>query len=86
MIRLRTLCVSRCQSMRTELSGPLRMYSEKGHERWTNIVSTLSLLGIRSLNVLLEHSIAVNISHGSYGYYKPGLTSPHCIRLVIWRK
>jgi hypothetical protein len=55
---------------------------------WTNIVSTSLLLGIRSLNALLAHSIAVNTSHRSYGYYKPGHTSPHCIRLdsVIQRK
>jgi hypothetical protein len=37
---------------------------------WTNIVSTLLLLGIYSLNVLLAHYIAVNTSHRSYGYYK----------------
>jgi hypothetical protein len=43
---------------------------------WTNIVSTLLLLGFRSLNVLLAHSIAVNTSHRSFGYYKPGHTSP----------
>jgi hypothetical protein len=43
---------------------------------WTNIVSTLLLLGIRSLNALLAHSIAVNTSHRSFGYYKPRHTSP----------
>jgi hypothetical protein len=43
---------------------------------WTNIVSTLLLLGIHSLNVLLAHSIAVNTSHRLFGYYKPGHTSP----------
>jgi hypothetical protein len=30
---------------------------------WTNIVSTLLLLGIRSLNALLAHSIAVNTGY-----------------------
>jgi hypothetical protein len=53
---------------------------------WTNIVSTLLLLGIRSLNVLLAHSIAVNTSHRSFGYYKPGHTSPHCIRFSVIRR
>jgi hypothetical protein len=48
---------------------------------WTNIVYTLLLLDICSLNVLLAHSIAVNTSCRSFGYYKPGHTSPHCIRL-----
>ena len=43
---------------------------------WTNNVSTLLLLGICSLNVLLAHSIAVNTSHRSFGYYKPRHTSP----------
>jgi hypothetical protein len=59
------------------------------HERGvgqTNIVSTLLLLGICSLNVLLAHSIAVNTSHRSYGYYKPGHTSPRCIRLGYLEK
>jgi hypothetical protein len=53
---------------------------------WTNVISTLLLLGIRSLNVLLAHSIEVNTSHRSYGYYKPGHTSPHCIRLGYLEK
>jgi hypothetical protein len=60
--------------------------SKESTKCWTNIVSTLLLLGICSLNVLLAHSIAVNTRHRSYGYYKPGHTNPHCIRLVIWRK
>jgi hypothetical protein len=49
-------------------------------------VSTLLLLGILSLNVLLAHSIAVNTSHRSFGYYKPGRTSPHCIRFSYSEK
>jgi hypothetical protein len=54
---------------------------DKGKICWMNIVSTLLLLGICSLNVLLlAHSVAVNTSHRSYGYYKPGHTSPRCIR------
>jgi hypothetical protein len=53
---------------------------------WTDIVSTLLLLDICSLNVLLAHSIAVNTSYRSFGYYKPGQTNPPCIRLVIRRK
>jgi hypothetical protein len=41
---------------------------------WKNIVSTLSLLGIHSLNVLLAHYIAVNTSYGSsLGTADPGI-------------
>jgi hypothetical protein len=36
-----------------------------GQVCWTNIVSALLLLGIRSLNALLAHSIAVNTSYRS---------------------
>jgi hypothetical protein len=36
------------------------MALQGGNLCWMNIVSTLLLLGIRSLNVLLAHSIAVN--------------------------
>jgi hypothetical protein len=54
---------------------------------WTNIVSTLLLLGIRSLNALLAHSIAVNTSYRSSlvlhtWAYKPLVV----LDLVIWRK
>jgi hypothetical protein len=57
------------------------------HWFWTNIVSTLLLLGIRSLNALLAHSIAVNTSYRSSlvlhtRAYKPLVV----LDLVIWRK
>jgi hypothetical protein len=48
-------------------------HASLGSHYWTNIVSTLLLLGIHSLNVLLAHYIAVNTSHRSFGYYKPGI-------------
>jgi hypothetical protein len=53
---------------------------------WTNIISTLLLLGICSLIVLLAYSRAVNTSHRWFGYYKPGHTSPHCIVLGYLEK
>jgi uncharacterized membrane protein len=54
---------------------------------WTNIVSTLLLLGIRSLNALLTHSIAVNTSYrSSMGITNPGIQALIALDLVIWRK
>jgi hypothetical protein len=46
---------------------------------WRNIVSTLLLHGIHSLDILLAHCIAVNISYITIGSYRPGHTGPHCI-------
>jgi hypothetical protein len=59
----------------------------EGNGCWTNIVSTLLLLGIRSLNALLAHYIAVNTSYRSSlvlhtWAYKPLVV----LDLVIWRK
>jgi hypothetical protein len=45
---------------------------------------TLLLLGIRSLNILLAHSIAVNTSYRSFGYYKPGHTSPLLHQILLF--
>jgi hypothetical protein len=54
---------------------------------WTNIVSTLLLLAIRSLNALLAHSIAVNTSYrSSLGITNPGIQALIALDLVIWRK
>ncbi len=54
---------------------------------WTNIVSTLLLLGIRSLNALLAHSIAVNTSYrSSLGTTNPGIQALIALDLVIRRK
>jgi hypothetical protein len=50
---------------------------------WTNIVSTLLLLGIRSLNALLAHSIAVNTSYrSSLGITNPGIQALRALDLV----
>jgi hypothetical protein len=51
---------------------------------WTNIVSTQLLLGICSLKILLAHSIAVNTSSITIGYYIPRHTSPHCIIFCLF--
>jgi hypothetical protein len=57
------------------------------HGCWTNIVSTLLLLGIRSLNALLAHSIAVNTSYrSSLGTTNPGIQALIALDLVIRRK
>jgi hypothetical protein len=54
---------------------------------WTNIVSTLLLLGIRSLNALLAHSIAVNTSYrSSLGITNPSIQALIALDLVIRRK
>jgi hypothetical protein len=51
------------------------LVDETGRKRG-DLSILISFSSIRSLNVLLAHSIAVNTSHRSYGYYKPGHTSP----------
>jgi hypothetical protein len=58
------------------------LYPEpNGNYCWTNIVSTLLLLGIRSLNALLAHSIAVKTSYrSSLGITNPDIQAPCCIR------
>jgi hypothetical protein len=54
---------------------------------WTNIVSTLLLLGIRSLNALLAHSIAVNTSYrSSLGITNRGIQALIVLDLLIRRK
>jgi hypothetical protein len=68
------------------IANPMSEFNSDGTGCCTNIVSTLLLLGICSLNALLAHYIAVNTSHRSFGYYKPWHTSPHCIRLGYLEK
>ena len=51
------------------------------------VLPTLVLLGIRSLNALLAHSIAVNTSYrSSLGITNPGIQALIALDLVIRRK
>jgi hypothetical protein len=67
--------------------GPKNGTEEHLRGCWTNIVSTLLILGIRSLNALLAHSIAVNTSYrSSLGITNPGIQALIALDLVIRRK